>query len=118
MINALRLFIIEGIATIVWAGISAFILLDFPATSTRLTERERAIAVARLREGGVKSYSEGDERMGKVKSLKLAILDWRTIGFVLGYMVSFSTTHLTTLPNDSNRSLLVPAPSATSTLLS
>lgn len=87
MSNSIRLFIIEGVATIVWAIASAFILLDFPATSTRLTERERAIAVARLRESGVKSYSEGDERMGKLRSFKLAIMDWRTIGFVLGYMV-------------------------------
>ncbi|KAJ4984344.1 putative vitamin H transporter [Stagonosporopsis vannaccii] len=88
------LFIIEGIATIVWAVIAAFLLLDFPATTARFTERERAIAVARLREGGVKSYSAGDERMGKLKSFKLAILDWRTIGFVLGYMVIVGSSTL------------------------
>ncbi|OSS47228.1 hypothetical protein B5807_09860 [Epicoccum nigrum] len=88
------LFIIEGVATIVWAFIASFILLDFPATSTRLTERERAIAVARLREGGVKSYGLGDERMGKGRSLRLAILDWRTIGFVLGYMVIVGSSTL------------------------
>jgi hypothetical protein len=83
-----RLFIIEGVATIIWAFVASFILLDFPATSSRLTERERAIAIARLREGGVKSRGLGEERIGKGKSFKLAIMDWRTIGFVLGYMVS------------------------------
>ncbi|KAF7555091.1 hypothetical protein G7Z17_g2446 [Cylindrodendrum hubeiense] len=47
------LFIVEGVATVGWAGISTFILLDFPANSKRLTERERAIAIARLREDSV-----------------------------------------------------------------
>ncbi|KAJ8108799.1 hypothetical protein OPT61_g7919 [Boeremia exigua] len=88
------LFIIEGVATIVWAIIASFILLDFPANSARLTERERAIALARLREGGIKSYSEGDERIGKLQSFKLAIMDWRTIGFVLGYMVIVGSSTL------------------------
>lgn len=87
LLTCIRLFVIEGLTTIVWAFVASFILLDFPATSSRLTERERAIAVARLREGGVKSRGVGDERVGKVKSLKLAVCDWRTIGFVLGYMV-------------------------------
>jgi hypothetical protein len=114
MTNIHRLFIIEGVATVVWAFIASFILLDFPATSTRLTERERAIAVARLREGGVKSYSLGDERMGKGKSLKLAIFDWRTIGFVLGYMVCIPEALYGVLSNQRNRSLSAPAPSATS----
>ena len=114
MTNLRRLFIIEGVATIVWAFIASFILLDFPATSSRLTERERAIAVARLREGGVKSYSLGDERMGKGKSLRLAILDWRTIGFVLGYMVCTPETLCKVFTNQHNRLSSAPAPSATS----
>jgi hypothetical protein len=105
MTNIHRLFIIEGVATVVWAFIASFILL---------TERERAIAVARLREGGVKSYSLGDERMGKGKSLKLAIFDWRTIGFVLGYMVCIPEALYGVLSNQRNRSLSAPAPSATS----
>jgi hypothetical protein len=82
------LFIIEGVATIIWACCAYFILLDFPANSKRLTDRERAIAIARLREGGVRTHAEGEERMGKAQSFKLAIMDWRTIGFILGYMVS------------------------------
>tara|TARA_R110002003_G_scaffold3_26_gene177 strand:+ start:5366 stop:6616 length:1251 start_codon:yes stop_codon:yes gene_type:complete len=81
------LFIVEGVATIVWAICASFILLDFPANTKRLTERERAIAIARLRGGGVQTHVEGEERMGKALSFKLAIMDWRTIGFILGYMV-------------------------------
>jgi hypothetical protein len=66
-------------------------LLDFPANTKRLTDRERAIAIARLREGGVRTHVEGEERMGKAKSFRLAIMDWRTVSFILGYMVSDST---------------------------
>jgi MFS family permease len=86
------LFAIEGAATIVWACCAYFILLDFPANTERLTARERAIAVARLREGGVRTHVEGEERIGKLESFRLAICDWRTIAFVLGYMVSFSSS--------------------------
>ena len=65
-----------------------FILLDFPANTKRLTDRERAIAIARLREGGIRTHVEGEERIGKAKSFQLAIMDWRTVSFILGYMVS------------------------------
>jgi MFS family permease len=82
------LFIIEGAATIIWAICASFLLLDFPANTKRLTDRERMIAIHRLQGGGVQTHTEGDERMGKLQSFKLAICDWRTIGFIVGYMVS------------------------------
>ncbi|CAN9157444.1 pantothenate transporter liz1 [Alternaria sp. MG1] len=88
------LFIVEGAATIVWAMVAYFILLDFPANTKRLTDRERAIAIARLREGGVRTHVEGEERMGKAKSFRLAIMDWRTISFILGYMVIVGSSTL------------------------
>ncbi|OAL44698.1 MFS general substrate transporter [Pyrenochaeta sp. DS3sAY3a] len=88
------LFIIEGVATIVWAIAAGFILLDFPANTARLTERERAIAIARLREGGVRTHVAGEERIGKLESFKLALFDWRTIGFILGYMVIVGSSTL------------------------
>lgn len=83
------LFIVEGVATIGWAGISTFILLDFPATSKRLTDRERAIATARLVEQGVTVRTAESEKLGKRKSFMLALKDKRTWGFIFGYMVSF-----------------------------
>jgi MFS family permease len=83
------LFIVEGAATIVWAVCAYSILLDFPANTKRLSDRERAIAIARLRKGGVRTHAEDEERLGKLESFRLAICDWRTIAFVLGYMVSF-----------------------------
>ncbi|RYN41403.1 hypothetical protein AA0113_g1536 [Alternaria arborescens] len=88
------LFIVEGAATIIWAMVAYFILLDFPANTKRLTDRERAIAIARLREGGVRTHVEGEERMGKAKSFRLAIMDWRTISFILGYMVIVGSSTL------------------------
>ncbi|KAF1832847.1 pantothenate transporter liz1 [Decorospora gaudefroyi] len=88
------LFIVEGAATIVWAICSYFILLDFPANSKRLTDRERAIAIARLRDGGVQTHAHGEERMGKLKSVRLAIMDWRTVAFILGYMVIVGSSTL------------------------
>ena len=81
------LFIVEGASTIAWAICASFLLLDFPANTKRLTDRERAIAIARLQEGGVATRSDGDARLGKGKAFMMALKDWRTIGFILGYMV-------------------------------
>ncbi|KAF2439360.1 MFS general substrate transporter [Karstenula rhodostoma CBS 690.94] len=88
------LFIIEGAATILVALLSYFILIDFPATTARFSDRERAIAVARLEQGGVTARAEGAERMSKVQAFTLAIKDWRTIGFILGYMVIVGSSTL------------------------
>lgn len=88
------LFIVEGVATIGWAIIATFILLDFPANSKRLTDRERQIAVARLREGRVTVRSEDEPKVGKRKSFMLALCDWRTWGFIAGYMVIVGSSTL------------------------
>lgn len=72
----------------VWAGFAYFLLLDFPANTKCLTDRERFIATARLREGGVQTHVKGNTRIGKLASFRLAIMDWRTVAFILGYMVS------------------------------
>ncbi|KAH7397446.1 major facilitator superfamily domain-containing protein [Pyrenochaeta sp. MPI-SDFR-AT-0127] len=88
------LFIIEGVATIVWAIAASFILLDFPANTKRLTDRERKIAIARLREGGVRTHAEGEERMPNGKAFRLALFDWRTVGFIVGYMVIVGSSTL------------------------
>ncbi|KAF2638732.1 MFS general substrate transporter [Massarina eburnea CBS 473.64] len=88
------LFIVEGAATIGWALIASFLLLDFPANTKKLTDRERVIAIARLQDGGVTTASIGDAKMGKGRSFLLAIKDWRTIGFILGYMVIVGSSTL------------------------
>lgn len=84
------LFIVEGVATIGWAIVAAFLLLDFPANTKHLTDRERAIAIARLQEDSVTVRGEG-EKVGKMQSFMLALRDWRTWGFIFGYMVHSSS---------------------------
>ncbi|PSN75238.1 pantothenate transporter liz1 [Corynespora cassiicola Philippines] len=88
------LFIVEGAATVGWAVVAAFLLLDFPANTKRLTDRERAIAIARLQEGGVMTRSEDDPKVGKGQSFLLALKDVRVIGFILGYMVIVGSSTL------------------------
>ena len=78
-----------GAATIGWALIASFILLDFPATSKRLSDRERYIAINRLIGGGVTVRSEDGLTNSKTKSFWLALRDWRTWGFIFGYMGTF-----------------------------
>ncbi|KAK5087572.1 hypothetical protein LTR24_006612 [Lithohypha guttulata] len=87
------LFIIEGAATIVWAFCASFILLDFPHNTKRLTDRERAIAIARLRltDMGVRTNTH---KLGKRESFVAAISNWRTWGFIVGYMVIVGSSTL------------------------
>ncbi|KAJ9656246.1 hypothetical protein H2198_005097 [Neophaeococcomyces mojaviensis] len=88
------LFIVEGVATVGWAFIAIFILPDFPLTSKRLTPRERQIASARLREDGVTVRNADGGNVGKRQSFWLALKDWRTWGFILGYMVIVGSSTL------------------------
>ena len=81
------LFIVEGSATVGVAIICAFILPDFPATSRRLSERERYIAVSRLTTDDVTAMTEDSVRLSHWHAVLKAAKDWRTWGFVVGYMV-------------------------------
>lgn len=85
------LFIVEGAVTAGWAIVAVFLLLDFPATSSQLSEREREIAVARLQADTV-VVRRGDEKIGTMQSFMLAMKDWRTWGFIIGYMVTINTS--------------------------
>lgn len=82
------LFIVEGAATVGFAIISLFILPDFPATSRRLSEREKHIAVARLATENVTAFTEDSEEMSNWEAVIVSVKDWRTWSFVVGYMVS------------------------------
>lgn len=53
------IFILEGIATVIVAVMSFFLLYDFPETASFLTEEERAFVVFRLKyQGHAESDSE------------------------------------------------------------
>lgn len=82
------LFIVEGAMTSGWSLIAAFILLDFPANSKRLTPRERELAIQRILSDDNSVRTEDTPELGHVKALALALRNWRVWGFTVGYMVS------------------------------
>jgi MFS family permease len=88
------LFIVEGAATIGWAVIASFILLDFPANTKRLTDRERQIAIARLQSQRVTVRAADGAKFGKRKSFVMALADWRLYPLVVGYMVIVGSSTL------------------------
>jgi hypothetical protein len=98
-------------------------LLDFPANSKGLTDRERAIAIARLQQSGVQTRDANSPKIGKLQSFALALKDWRVLGFIAGYMVCHFTSSVLSpqsacKTNSWKRSSSVPQPYHTSTRLS
>lgn len=87
------LFIVEGAATSGWSLISFFLLLDFPANSKRLSDRERELAIKRLQWSN-SAHSTEEERLGHFQALKQSLLNWRTWLFVMGYMVVVGSSTL------------------------
>ncbi|GJN93243.1 hypothetical protein Rhopal_006290-T1 [Rhodotorula paludigena] len=68
-------FIIEGAITGAFAILALFVLPDYPATTKRLSVRERAMAVYRLEaDTGVRDEGDGTSMM---HNLKLALCDWK-----------------------------------------
>ncbi|EON69581.1 hypothetical protein W97_08841 [Coniosporium apollinis CBS 100218] len=88
------LFIVEGVATIVWAVIAHFILLDFPATTKRLSDRERHVALARLAADNVTARVEGAPKLTSLQALKQCVTNWRVWMMVAGYMVIVGSSTL------------------------
>ncbi|EHA19264.1 hypothetical protein ASPNIDRAFT_38687 [Aspergillus niger ATCC 1015] len=89
------LFIIEGVITVGCALISLFVLPDFPATTRRLSDRERQIAVARLARENVTATTEDTEHLSSLGACRVACQDFRTWAFVVGYMVIVGSSTLT-----------------------
>ncbi|KAF5862569.1 hypothetical protein ETB97_011566 [Aspergillus alliaceus] len=57
------LFIVEGATTVGFALLAVFILPDFPATTKRLSERQRYTAVVQLQSDSVTVMTENAERL-------------------------------------------------------
>jgi hypothetical protein len=83
----LILQLVEGVGTIACALVSAFILLDFPSTSKRLTVAERGLAIARLESENVNTVTEDTPIMTSWEAMRKSAIDWRTWLFTLGYTV-------------------------------
>ena len=69
------------------AIISHFILLDFPATSPRLSEREKYVAVRRLQTERVTTKTQERPNPSHIQALLQAFKNWRLWLFTFGYMV-------------------------------
>lgn len=75
------IFILEGIATVVVAVFSFFLLYDFPETAGFLTEEEREFVVYRLKYQGQKPI-EGDE--GRVQVAQAEEFEWSYVWQAFG----------------------------------
>lgn len=80
------LFLVEAAACAGWSLVSAFLLLDFPENSKRLSARERKLAVLRLCYATQQRRVSEDERLLLVEAMKRAFTNWRMWLFVVGYM--------------------------------
>lgn len=80
------IFILEGIATVLVAAMAFFLLFDFPATASFLTEEERAFVIYRLKyQGQVELAADGTPQQARVaqaeefewKYVRQAFTDWQ-----------------------------------------
>ncbi|KAL8769579.1 MAG: hypothetical protein Q9209_004511 [Squamulea sp. 1 TL-2023] len=87
------LFIVEGAASVGWACVAHFLLLDFPLTSKHLSESERRLASERLLVND--GTCAGDEmRSGPFEALRRSLMDWKVWLFTAGYMVIVGSSTL------------------------
>ncbi|KAL8810628.1 MAG: hypothetical protein Q9200_002420 [Gallowayella weberi] len=87
------LFIVEGSATVGWACISHFLLLDFPLTSKYLSEEERRLASERLLAGDG-ACANDEHRLGPLQAVIKSLSNWRVWLFTAGYMVIVGSSTL------------------------
>ena len=67
------LFIIEGIATVVVSILAMFVLPNWPATTSWLTEEERQLSIVRVMEDA----GEEDEEISPIQGFLMAVKDYR-----------------------------------------
>ncbi|KAI0033011.1 MFS general substrate transporter [Vararia minispora EC-137] len=77
------IFILEGIATVVIGVLSAFILVDFPATAKFLTPEERSYLVWKKK---YDNSSVGEEERFALRHVAAAFTDWQVYLHILIYM--------------------------------
>ncbi|KAF5523299.1 putative transporter [Colletotrichum aenigma] len=74
------LFIIEGIATVVFAAITAFVIPDWPSTTEWLSPEERALGIVRI----IEDAGEEEEDISTGAAFKLTVKDYRVWLCVIG----------------------------------
>lgn len=108
------LFIIEGIATVVFAVVTGFVIPDWPATTKWLSDEEKALGVIRL----VEDAGEEEEDINTWAAFKMASKDFRVWLTIVGQLcvqaVASLTNFLPTLVKDFGyptiETLLLTAP--------
>jgi len=87
------LFLVEGIVTMFCSVVAAFVLPDYPANCKKLTQKQRDIAIARLKKVGIvvteDTTKRGEVLATAIPALKRALKDWRTYAFAVASAVSF-----------------------------
>ncbi|KAE8387881.1 major facilitator superfamily domain-containing protein [Aspergillus alliaceus] len=68
------LFIVEGATTVGFALLAVFILPDFPATTKRLSERQRYTAVVQLQSDNVTVMTENAERLSPWQAVLVSVI--------------------------------------------
>ncbi|KAM3515646.1 hypothetical protein MY11210_000824 [Beauveria gryllotalpidicola] len=86
------LFIIEGVATVIVAMASYFILLDYPATSKKLSAEEQRLAALRIVHDGIANGSAEKPRLSHCQAFLAAVSDPRTYIFMMLYMLDIGAS--------------------------
>ncbi|KAH9880381.1 hypothetical protein IAQ61_000672 [Plenodomus lingam] len=68
------LFLVEGVITCGCALLAPLVLLDYPATDSKFTPEQRALAVSRQESDGLNTNLDGGRRIGVWKALLLALI--------------------------------------------
>ncbi|KAJ3540525.1 hypothetical protein NM208_g5031 [Fusarium decemcellulare] len=85
------LFIIEGVATVVFAVVTGLVIPDWPATTKWLTEEEKALGVMRI----VEDAGEEEDEISTLTAFKMAAKDHRVWLCILGQMCVQAVASLT-----------------------
>ncbi|KAL4868726.1 hypothetical protein BDV12DRAFT_209030 [Aspergillus spectabilis] len=88
------LFIVEGAATAGCSIIASFLLLDFPATTKRLSDREKELAIARMAAESMLVATDDHPALTHGQALKMSLANWKTWVFVVGYMAIVGSSTL------------------------
>lgn len=82
MLTYRRIFILEGLFTVIVAVISKFIIVDWPETAKFLNEEERILLIARL------SADVADAKMNRLdkRAYKRIFTDWKIYCGIIMYL--------------------------------
>ena len=81
------LFLLEGVITVGFAVMCKFILLDYPATTRRLSEEERQLATVRILQDKQATTSHATRKLKPWDAFIAAIVDLRTYFFMAMYLL-------------------------------